>query len=95
MLECLEDRTMLSSTPVALTVTTLLDDPITLIPGQTTFSFDGGGIYNKSNGIATVTDSIFAYNSAIHGGGIYDGGKLINARNLFFHNTGGDIYPQV
>ena len=54
---------------------------------------DGGGIYNYSTGTLAVTDSILAYNSATDGGGIYNAGTfLINTGNLFFDNTGGDIY---
>ena len=49
-LERLEGRSLLSTIP--LTVTTLLDDPITLIPGQTTLrdainTADGGATNNK------------------------------------------------
>jgi len=57
-------------------------------------SFDGGGIYNYSNSTATVSNSIFAFNSATDGGGIYNAGTLIDTgnRNLFFDNTGGDIH---
>ena len=49
-----------------------------------------GTIY--SLGTLTVTDSIFANNSATEGGGIYNAGTLINTKNVFFNNTGGDIY---
>ena len=38
-----------------------------------------------------MTNSIFAFNSAAYGGGIYNAGTLIKTRNLFFDNTGGDI----
>ena len=54
---------------------------------------DGGGIYNESGSTATVTDSLFIGNIAIDGGGIYNLGTLINTRNLFINNTGGDIEP--
>ena len=54
---------------------------------------NGGGIYNYVYGTLTVKDSIFAFNSATDGGGIYSAGTLIDTGNLFFDNTGGDIYP--
>jgi len=53
---------------------------------------DGGGIYNDSGGMLTVKDDIFANNTATNGGGIYNAGTLINTGNLFFDNTGGNIY---
>jgi hypothetical protein len=56
---------------------------------------DGGGIhdqYNGGTGTTTVTGSFFVNNSATDGGGIYNLGTLINTKNVFFDNTGGDIY---
>ena len=50
-------------------------------------------VFTTDCGTLTVTNSIFAYNSATDGGGIYNAGTLINTGNLFFDNTGGDIYP--
>ena len=72
-----------------------------LFVGNTTAS-NGGGILNLGNaygntpatvGILTVNDSVFIGNSAVEGGGIANiSGTLTNTRNLFFDNTGGDIY---
>ena len=53
---------------------------------------DGGGIFNESGNTVTANNSIFVENSAIEGGGIYNLGTLIKTNNLFFDNTGGDIY---
>ena len=36
---------------------------------------------------------IFSNNYATNGGGIYNEGTLINTKNVFINNTGGDIYP--
>lgn len=62
-------------------------------------TYGGGGIY-IDGGTGTATNNIFIGNSATYGGGIYSGigpqgklGTLINTGNLFFDNTGGDIYP--
>ena len=62
-LERLEDRTMLSSTPVALTVTTLLDDPITLIPGQTTLR----DAINTADGGATTNQYVITFSVSLPG----------------------------
>ncbi len=40
----------------------------------------------------TVKDSFFIGNVASDGGGIYDTGTLVNSKNVFFDNTGEDIY---
>ena len=53
---------------------------------------NGGGIYNDV-GMLIVNGGVFADNSATDGGGIYNTGTLIHTGNLFFDNTGGDIYP--
>jgi predicted outer membrane repeat protein len=69
--------------------------PLTVIGSSFTGNgaFDGGGIFNDSGGTATVKKSTFTDNSATDGGGIYTLGTLINTKNVFFHNTGGDIGP--
>jgi|GEM_PF-3161236 len=55
---------------------------------------NGAGIYN--NGMLTIKNSVFQANNAEnggYGGGIYNVGTLINTKNHFVFNTGGDIYP--
>ena len=55
----------------------------------------GGGIYNNIDDTVIAISNLFAYNSAAEGqgGGIFSlGGTLVNTGNIFFDNTGGDIY---
>ena len=48
---------------------------------------EGGGIYNESAGILTLTNSTISYNSATNGGGIENDGTLNASNTTFFADT--------
>ena len=74
--------------------TAMLDTSVSSWGGDPYRNGNGGAVFNE--GSLTIEYCILADNSATNGGGIYNdtffgGNTLIDTRNLFFDNTGGNI----